>query len=117
MVVSASPGPVRRVAISTGVVISSRTGRGLRVGAAERHFAQDVALGEDSGNPVFGVDYGYRTDVVVEHLIDGVGYAGLQRNRCDFPVTKFQHAHKYLLRRLLLYNPCSRIPVRIKKRD
>jgi hypothetical protein len=60
----------------------------------ERHFAKDVTLGEDSRHPVFGIDHRDGPDVVVKHFVDGVGYAGIQRNRRDFPVTKFQYAHK-----------------------
>src|SRR6202034_3042644 len=70
---------------------------GLRIGAAERHFPKDVALGKDSGNPELGVDYCYGSNVMVEHFVDGVGYAGFQRDRCNLPVTKLKHAHKHLL--------------------
>ena len=67
----------------------------MRVGVSERHLAQDVALGKDASDPEFGIDHSDGSYMVVEHFIDSVGHAGIERHRRDFPVTKFQHAHKH----------------------
>jgi hypothetical protein len=32
--------------------------------------------------------------MVIEHFVDGIGHRRFQWNRGNFPVTKFQHAHK-----------------------
>jgi hypothetical protein len=78
--------------------MSSRTEVVFGSVSAQRHFAQNVALRKNSRHTEFGVDHGHRSHMVVEHFVDGVGHAGIQRHRRNFPVTKFQHAHKNLLR-------------------
>ena len=49
------------------------------------------------GHTILAVDDRDGSDVVVEHLVNGVRYAGFQTYRCNLPITKLQHAHTHLL--------------------
>jgi len=96
MVVSPRRRRVAAGSISTGVVMSSRTEvvwRSVRLRAILRSTSRSVEI---PATRIFGVDDGDRSDVMVEHFVDGVGYGSFQRNRRDFSVTKFQTIYKPL---------------------
>ena len=69
---------------------------GLRVSATQRHLAQYVALRKYARHAKVAIDHRHGAYMVVQHLVNGIGHAGFERNRGNLPVTKFQHAHKHL---------------------
>ena len=71
-------------------------GRGLRIQASQRHFAEDVALGEHAGHAEVAVNHGDGAHVMVEHFVDGVGHRGFQAYGCNLTVAKLENAHKHL---------------------
>src|SRR5215469_17070672 len=71
---------------------------GVRIQLTQRHFSQDVALGEDSGDAVLVIHHRHGTDVIVEHFVNCIGDRSFEPYRRDFAVTKFQYAHRNLLR-------------------
>src|ERR1700730_11477046 len=65
---------------------------------AERHFSQHVPFGKNPRDSKLAVDHRNRSHMMVQHLMNGVGYGGFQTHRGNLPITKVQHTHKYLLR-------------------
>ena len=77
--------------------MSSRSG--VVAGSIPRkgHFAQNVPLGENARDTELAVHYRDGSHVVIQHLVNSVGDAGIERNCGDISVTKLKYAHAYLL--------------------
>ena len=93
MTAVASAMEVERVAMRTGVVMTSVMGICVRVAAAEGDAGHDVALGEDPGDDAVFIDHGGGAHAALDHGLDGVGGSGNERDGGGIGGAIIENAH------------------------
>ena len=96
MTAVASAMEVERVAMRTGVVITSMMGILMRVAATESDAGHDVALGKKSGNDAVFIDNGGGAHAALDHGLDRISGGGGEGDGGGIGGTIIKNAHESL---------------------